>query len=987
MPQFYQQIWNNAHIAMCVLDINGNYVDVNKEFCKLCGYSRPELVGATLTSTMVLAGAEHQHEVALHRAFLSGDPSVSSGFGGEASSEELWLLLHKDDYKLTVNVSAVKIHDAQGDVYSLFNVTQASQTLLEAERDQRKLSDAQAAVMATVVSHADIDDVLASILHHVNDLIACDASSIALLQKDIVQVASYRNNHRQQLEASYTTFQAPFVKLKLEQASLEQGALIVADADTDPRLEYDGERGDWIRSFVTIPLRVSTVVLGWLWLDAATPNAFTKASIVRLQPFADAAAIAVRNTQLYQLVKHELQQRTHMQTALQRSERDLRGLIDALPDGFLRLDRQGRYLEARASHVFRPVVSEDAMIGKTFEDILPETVATSMRKSYETLFQTGEMQTYEYRLQIAEEVRYREARWVKLNDNESLGVIRDITEQKLAEEKLQQRESLFRSLFEHSSLGIALIDIQGLFTDVNHAFCMLLGYNKADLLGRSPVDITHPDDAILTLPFADKTSYQIEKRFISSTGEIIWTLVNATKIPQMVSRPAYIIKHVQDISEQKRLDQALQSSQARLESVVTTMPDLVMTLAADNTVIFSSAQQDDHVSSDTQFQDKLGYYAPQQQVGDQLSSYAENLVATSEITSAAVTSLDDAAVLPAGQALASASLSRNRVYAHLGHLGRSLVEALPVNQQQTFAVTLEHVRQYGSEARLELCFSVNTLNTLLAVPQQAAIELWFLTRIQRSDAINGELVVVMTDMSESKHSTIQLERAFVERTTLLKEIHHRVKNNMQVISSLLHLRSRGLPQGDQGDIAKRALSDSRERIRAMALVHEVMYETEHFNAIDFHVYLDNLLNIVMRANRTQDIALRLELNPVVLHIDQAIPCGLIANELMSNALKHAFPENGLVQQHAHEAEQRYICVQLLTHAEQVTLRVRDNGMGMQPATKDSLGMTIVESLAAQLLGTVRFNNVAPPQRGFIAELHFTPLTVDAIPDPVQHNID
>jgi two-component sensor histidine kinase len=148
----------------------------------------------------------------------------------------------------------------------------------------------------------------------------------------------------------------------------------------------------------------------------------------------------------------------------------------------------------------------------------------------------------------------------------------------------------------------------------------------------------------------------------------------------------------------------------------------------------------------------------------------------------------------------------------------------------------------------------------------------------------------------------------------------------------------------------------------MALVHEVMYETDHFDAIDFHVYLNKLLRMVMRVNRIGDVHLALSLEPVTLHIDQAIPCGLIANELLSNALKHAFDD---------DQRQREIRVEVRQQEDDVSLYVIDNGVGL-PATmpENHLGMTIIESLVTQLEGTLTFTNRQAPEHGLIASVCF-----------------
>ena len=266
----------------------------------------------------------------------------------------------------------------------------------------------------------------------------------------------------------------------------------------------------------------------------------------------------------------------------------MRALLQALPDGFVRHDRAGRYLEVHVPEGLKPVKPAAEMLGKTVDETLPAAVATQIHKHLERLFATGELQTQDYVLELNGQTRYREVRWVRLSENEGFGLIRDTTEQKRVEEALQRSEALFRNLFESSSLGIALIDSNEHFFDVNAAFCELTGYDRAALIGTNPKTITHPDDVSLTLTFANCNKYQIEKRYVNKQGEVIWVLVNATRLQTSIRQPVTIIKHVQDISAQKQLERALQASQQRLESIVTTLPDVVLTLAANNTVSFSN---------------------------------------------------------------------------------------------------------------------------------------------------------------------------------------------------------------------------------------------------------------------------------------------------------------------------------------------------------------------------------------------------------------
>jgi two-component sensor histidine kinase len=185
--------------------------------------------------------------------------------------------------------------------------------------------------------------------------------------------------------------------------------------------------------------------------------------------------------------------------------------------------------------------------------------------------------------------------------------------------------------------------------------------------------------------------------------------------------------------------------------------------------------------------------------------------------------------------------------------------------------------------------------------------------------------------------------------SLLQEIHHRVKNNLQVISSLLNLQA-----GYVADTKVREIfRESQNRVRSMALVHEKLYRSSDLAHIDLAEYVKNLSVFLFRSYSASAarVALDIQVEDVNLGIDRAVPCGLILNELISNALKHAFPNNqtGHIQVRLHKENNHTIC-----------LTVADDGIGFPPdftlANTDSLGMQLVHTLVEQLDGTVQINN-------------------------------
>ena len=195
----------------------------------------------------------------------------------------------------------------------------------------------------------------------------------------------------------------------------------------------------------------------------------------------------------------------------------------------------------------------------------------------------------------------------------------------------------------------------------------------------------------------------------------------------------------------------------------------------------------------------------------------------------------------------------------------------------------------------------------------------------------------------------QLKASLREKDILLKEVHHRVKNNLQVISSLIDLQADRLP-----DPAMRTLfRDTRDRVRSMALVHEKLYQSADLAHTELGAYIRNVMKELFQAHGevSSRVRLHMELEPVFLPIDMAIPCGLILNELATNSLKHAFVGR----------EQGSIEIQLTSvRNESVRLRFQDDGRGLPPGfdfqSAELLGLRLIRMLSKQLRGELKVHN-------------------------------
>jgi len=205
--------------------------------------------------------------------------------------------------------------------------------------------------------------------------------------------------------------------------------------------------------------------------------------------------------------------------------------------------------------------------------------------------------------------------------------------------------------------------------------------------------------------------------------------------------------------------------------------------------------------------------------------------------------------------------------------------------------------------------------------------------------------------------TAELSATLAEREVLLQEIHHRVKNNLQVISSLINMQMRRLEDG----ASRSALSECQSRVHTIALIHEILYESRDYGQMPFSDYVRGLVsNILQLSGSPENISLELELEPLSLPVDKAIPCGLILNELIVNALKHAFPAGRAGK----------IRVELQSRdGDRVALVVRDDGIGvaeLSSAENGEMGMQLVRTLAQQIRADLCVKHAA----GTSVELEF-----------------
>ncbi len=202
------------------------------------------------------------------------------------------------------------------------------------------------------------------------------------------------------------------------------------------------------------------------------------------------------------------------------------------------------------------------------------------------------------------------------------------------------------------------------------------------------------------------------------------------------------------------------------------------------------------------------------------------------------------------------------------------------------------------------------------------------------------LVGVATDITERRHAEAQIRESLREKDLLLKEVHHRVKNNLQMVISLLNLQAQRLTDASMKDV----LVESQNRVRSIALMHELLYKSDRFGTVDFVDYCRKLGDQLLRTFKVGDVQLEVAGETTTLDLDKAIPCGLILSELVTNALKHAF----------RDGRKGWIRIHPGVDQGEAYLVVSDDGAGLADEARTgqptSLGIRLVTSLTEQLEG-------------------------------------
>ncbi len=532
----------------------------------------------------------------------------------------------------------------------------------------------------------------------------------------------------------------------------------------------------------------------------------------------------------------------------------------------------------------------------------------------------------------------------------------EIAERQRIEAALRESEERFRRIFDDAPIGIALASTSDYrFVMVNSTFSRMLGYTELELTAYSCPAISYPEDLEQEQPYAEQMlkgkikGYQIEKRYIKKNRQIIWGSLTATAIRNQADEIIYALGMIEDITERKQSEQALrqQVDRERLmgatlgrirqslnlgEILNTTVAEVRQFLKTDRVIIYRFEPDWNGVviveSVSPEWVPMLG-----RKILDACLAQ-ESCIAP--YTKGRIQAVEDIYTADLAECYVSL-LASFQVRANL---------VVPILQGEQLWGML--IAQHCAAPRQWQQWEIELLTSLAT---QLAIA------IQQSE-LYEQLEV---ELQRSKEAEEQIKASLSEKELLLKEVHHRVKNNLQVISSIFSLQSQYIEDPQILSI----LTDSQNRISSMALIHEQLYQSNSLAKIDFAEYVQNFVrNLFSSYNISSNlIRLKLQVSDVSLNLDTAIPCGLLINELVSNSLKHGFPKQ----------QSGEISIDFSVNSEgQVCLVVRDTGIGLPQGLDlqhtNSLGLRLVRALTRQLKGKLEIYN----QHGAVFEVTFSP---------------
>ncbi|HEY9631961.1 MAG TPA: PAS domain S-box protein [Coleofasciculaceae cyanobacterium] len=656
----------------------------------------------------------------------------------------------------------------------------------------------------------------------------------------------------------------------------------------------------------------------------------------------------------------------------------------------------------------------EQMIGKTDYDIWPREIADIFRASDQAVLEAATPLNLEEVLPKADELHTFITTKFPLYDSSGAlyavcSISTDITERKQAEEALYQREQEFRALAENSPDIISRIDKQLRHLYVNAAIESVTGLSSQAFIGKTHRDLGMPEDLYnywqenLRQVFITAQERTVDFDFLTPDGTT--RNYQSRLVPEFALDGSVesILGVARDVTDFKQTEAALRESQEQFRQLAENIDAVFWVFSVDEQKtlyispayekIWGRSSQPLYENSrnwmDTIYPEDRTYVATMYERLNQ-GEFIEEVYRIVKpdgsvrwINDRAFPVYDAQGRLYRTAGIAEDITERKLTEAALRESEQKYRSLVETSQGVIWSINTEGRLTFVNQAVRQMCGyepeeMIGRHCSELVTLEQAQKDTGILQRILAGQSVfqyeaeclhkdrtpfwvrcnmirlrddTGNVLGTTgtaVDISDRKRAEEQLKASLQEKEALLKEVHHRVKNNLQVISSLLDLQSQQI----QDPMALEAFRESRNRVKSMAIIHEKLYQSENLAKINLADYIEILTSYLLQtyAINPNNITLQLTVDEIFLNLDRVIPCGLIINELVSNALKHGFPvtTKGSIWVELNS-------VSLESSEEQAhlfTLVVGNDGMKLQDPQNlfyaKSLGMQLVNILVKQL---------------------------------------
>jgi len=679
-------------------------------------------------------------------------------------------------------------------------------------------------------------------------------------------------------------------------------------------------------------------------------------------------------------------------------------ILDHIPDLFLTLDKGGVVLSVQGSRIPTFFLITEGLVGKSLDQVLPFHIAETARASLLESVDSGVEKSFEFSPDNSDRQRHFEGRMIPVKKDQALFVIRDISQKVLTPKSVEDSEEQYRHLFEHNPVPMLVLDMETLgFLNVNAAAVNHYGYSREEFLSLTIRDIRPLEDVEAAVRLVQSVQEKVAKvgiwRHLKKDGTVILVDIHSHEILYEGKSARLVLCN--DVTEQVQAREDLEESEKKFRTLFVTSPDAVTVSDLENGVLLEvnegflalTGYRRDEVIGKSSVE--LELWADPEQRADLVERIRSekmliNYEATMRMKDASertfllsaqtihlsgvprllTVSRDITEIIKARQALEG---SEEKFRAAFETIPDSILIVDPKERiikdiNQGFVTTTGYLREEvlgRSSDDVGLWEDVADRDRFYEAVGEEGVTDGFEAGFRLKDGsisrgllsartlnLSGRphLLITVRDITSLMEAHQNLRASLDEKEVLLREVHHRVKNNLQVVSGLLDLQSHNITDPETQAVNK----ESQSRIMAMALIHEELYQSTDLSRVHFGHYIRTLCNNLMTSYGVREgrIDLKIDTRVTEMIMDTAIPCGLIINELVTNALKHAFPDGR--KGHIHLSFRQHPDTRKEREGESYELVVKDDGVGI-PDDLDignmrSLGLKLVRALAEQLGG-------------------------------------